>query len=75
MHIQEQLDGIVEKWNQCTARKKAEIITVFLNECGEHTKWEDWITFLDTQRQVNGVECISILSELAVVEDVLIEHL
>ena len=37
MHTQEQMDGFVGKWKQCTVREKAEMIAVFLNECGEHT--------------------------------------
>jgi len=74
MHTQEQMDGIVEKWKLCTAREKAETITVFLNECAEHTNWEDWITFLHTQHKANGFECTYALSELAVVEEVIVEH-
>jgi hypothetical protein len=54
MHTQEQMDGIVEKWKQCTAREKAETIAVFLNECGEHINWEDWITFLHTHVRYDG---------------------
>ncbi len=75
MHTQEQMDGIVGKWKQCTVREKTEMIAVFLNECGEHTNWEDWVTFLHTQHQENSFECTYTLSELAVVEEVLIEHL
>ena len=47
--------ALLEKWRLRTKREKAEIITAFLNECGENAKWEDWCNFLH-KHQVKGFE-------------------
>lgn len=39
-------DVVTNKWKDCSARQKAEVITRFLNECGEHATWEEWRAFL-----------------------------
>lgn len=55
-------DILLKKLRVRTAREKAEIITAFLNECGEHASWEDWCDFLH-KRQARGFEwCFRILS-------------
>ncbi len=44
-----------KEWEQRTVREKAEVITAFLNECGEHARWEDWRDFLN-KYEVSGFE-------------------
>jgi hypothetical protein len=56
MHTPAELDDIMEKWKKCKARDKSIVIAAFLNECGEHATWEDWLAFLHKYRQVKGFE-------------------
>ena len=46
MHTPSQNDAPLENWRQCTKRERAEIITAFLGEYGEHASWEEWRVFL-----------------------------
>jgi hypothetical protein len=48
----------MEKWKRCTAREKALVITAFLNECGEHAAWEEWLDFLNERQQLKSFEWI-----------------
>ena len=42
-----------QKWRERSTREKSEIITAFLNECGEDASWEEWRDFLH-RRQAMG---------------------
>jgi hypothetical protein len=44
-----------KKWRERSTREKSEIITAFLNECGEDASWEEWRDFLH-RRQVKGFD-------------------
>ncbi len=46
MRTPEGMNVISEKWAMSIARKKAVVITAFLNEYGEHATWEEWRSFL-----------------------------
>lgn len=56
MHTPEQMGDVMEKRGRCVAREKAGVITAFLNECGEHATWEEWLDFLHKQHQLKGFE-------------------
>ena len=56
MPTPEQMGDLMEKQARCIARQKAVVITAFLNECGEHATWEEWLGFLYTQHQLKGFE-------------------
>lgn len=74
MQTPEQMDDHIEKWRELSTRGKAEAITVFLNECGEHITWDQWRAFLHNH-QVKGFEWEHRVSSLPVVEEVLNENL
>ncbi len=56
MHRPVEMGDLMDKWKKCTAREKAVVITAFLNECGEHATWEEWLDFLHKHHQVKGFE-------------------
>jgi len=55
MQTPSQDEVLMEKWRVRTAREKAEVITAFINEYGEHATWEEWRDFL-RERQAKGFE-------------------
>jgi hypothetical protein len=55
VHNPSQDDVHPEKLRACTIREKAEVIAALLNECGEHSTWEEWRAFLH-KHQVKGFE-------------------
>jgi len=55
MDTPSQNGALLEKWRKCISRERTEVITAFLNECGEHATWEDWRNFLQNYH-VNGFE-------------------
>ena len=54
MQTPTQDDILLEKiWREQSTHEKSEIITAFLNECGEDASWEEWRDFLH-RRQAMG---------------------
>lgn len=56
MFTRKQPDVLSENRRECTSRGKAEVITRFLNECGEHATWEEWLSFLHKHHHVKGFD-------------------
>ena len=56
MQTPSQDDVLLEKkWRELSTREKSEIITAFLNECGQNASWSEWRDFLQ-KHQVKGFD-------------------
>ncbi len=55
MHTPPRKDELLDKWRRRTLRERAEVITAFLDQYGEHASWEEWRDFLH-KNQAKGFE-------------------
>ena len=53
MHTPPRKDELLDKWRRRTLRERAEVITAFLDQYGEHASLEEWRDFLH-KNQANG---------------------